>query len=182
MRKLLFSGQRGFTLIELLAVMAIVGILAAIVTPAVSGTGEASRDAQTKTDATSLDTAASEFFNEQRDAEILKSHNVELISVVNGVENVTSTQTTSTRWPEKFITAEDPTKLSLFLAEFPTVTDSANIETSVEMIITDLDGSPISGADLLDNFTAVDFDILVEGGFAQKVPNTFTSLSNGFHN
>lgn len=37
-------GERGFTLIELLAVMAIVGVLAAIVSVAVSGTGQTSRD------------------------------------------------------------------------------------------------------------------------------------------
>ena len=182
MRRVLLSSERGFSLIELLAVMAIVGILAAVVVPAVSGTSEASRDAQTQQDATSLDTASAEFFNEQRDAEILKSHKVELISLVNGVANITSTQTISSRWPEKLITAEDLTKPANYLAEFPTVTDTTITETEIELNIADLDGNPISGADLLAKFTAVDFDKLVGGGFAQKQPNTLDGVSRNIHN
>ena len=61
----LFKETGGFTLIELLAVMAIVGILAAIVVPAVSGTSETSKGAQTQTDAGSADSASINYFQDQ---------------------------------------------------------------------------------------------------------------------
>ena len=40
------DSQRGFTLVELLAVMTTMGVLAGIVVPAVSGTKEASNEAE----------------------------------------------------------------------------------------------------------------------------------------
>ena len=42
------NSQRGFTLIELLTVMTTIGILAGIVVPAVSGTKEASNEAEVR--------------------------------------------------------------------------------------------------------------------------------------
>ena len=65
------KNQRGFTLIELLAVMAIVAVLAGIVAVAVGGTGETSKDTQAKQDATTVETAASDFFADQEGAEVL---------------------------------------------------------------------------------------------------------------
>ena len=42
------NSQRGFTLIDLLAVMTTIGVLAGIVVPAVSGTKEASNEAEVR--------------------------------------------------------------------------------------------------------------------------------------
>ena len=84
----------GFTLIELLAVMAIVSVLAGIVAISVSGSGETSRDAQTKQDATTVESAASDFFGDQGGAEVLTPKTVSVF----GVSNVE--QILSTRWPE----------------------------------------------------------------------------------
>ena len=42
------DSQRGFTLVELLAVMTTMGVLAGIVVPAVSGTKEASNEAEVR--------------------------------------------------------------------------------------------------------------------------------------
>ena len=89
--------ERGFTLIELLAVMAIVAVLAGIVSVAVGGTGETSKDTQTKQDATTLDTAAADFFSDQEGAEVLRPKTVQIFGVA-GIE-----QQTSTRWPETYI-------------------------------------------------------------------------------
>ena len=63
------QNQRGFTLIELLAVMATVAVLAGIVSVSVGGTGETSKDTQTKQAATTLETAAADYFSYQEGAE-----------------------------------------------------------------------------------------------------------------
>jgi prepilin-type N-terminal cleavage/methylation domain-containing protein len=62
--------QEGFTLIELLAVMAIVATLAGIVATQVSGTGDTSKDVQTKQDATTVGTAVADYFSDQEGAAI----------------------------------------------------------------------------------------------------------------
>ncbi|MCI0867027.1 MAG: type II secretion system protein [Chloroflexi bacterium] len=54
----------GFTLVELLAVMAIIGILAAVVAGAVTGLGSRGQEAQITSDTEILATAADRFFSE----------------------------------------------------------------------------------------------------------------------
>ena len=79
MLKTLFKGQRGFTLIELLAVMAIVATLAGIVATQVSGSGETSRDVQTKQDATTVGTSVADYFSDQDGAELLRPLTVRVL-------------------------------------------------------------------------------------------------------
>ena len=92
------KNQRGFTLIELLAVMAIVAVLAGIVSVAVGGTSETSKDTQTKQDATTMETAAADYFSDQVGAEVLTTKTVN-VQIFTGIQ-----QKISSRWPEIYIT------------------------------------------------------------------------------
>ena len=159
--------------------MAIIGILASIVVPAVSGTGESGRDAQTQQDASSTDTAALDFFQEATAGETLTQDEVSLTTAVNGTtSSATSTQAASSRWPEKFITTDGATSTAVYFNEFPTGDSQV-----VDVIITDIDGDDITESGLLEGYSAVDFDALVTGGFMKRTPVSVESLSNEvFHN
>ena len=69
MRKLALRNQKGFTLIEPLAVMAIFAVLAGIISVAVAGSGQTSRDTQTKQDGTTVETAVANYFGNQQGTE-----------------------------------------------------------------------------------------------------------------
>ncbi len=78
--------QRGFTLVELLAVMAIIGVLAAIVIPTVSGTRDAGQDAQAKQDISTIENAANErFSNGQNLAQVLSTETATTTAQINTV-------------------------------------------------------------------------------------------------
>ena len=64
MLKAAFKNQRGFTLIELLAVMAILGILAAMVSTAVIGVGEKGHQARLSGDQDTIGKSADRFFTD----------------------------------------------------------------------------------------------------------------------
>ena len=183
MGKLMMQRQRGFTLVAFLAVMAILAVMAAIIVPAVSGASDTSRVAQTQQDAMSADTAAADFFNAQGNAQVLVSETVTVIGTMNGATTSTSTtQTKSSRWPEVFITAEDVTITpAIYRAEFPTF-GSDPLGSFMNVIIIDQNGFAIQGETLLSEFTAINFEALLGGGFVQKIPDSFDSLSRGFHN
>jgi len=66
------NSQRGFTLIELLTVMTTIGVLAGLVVPAVSGTKEASNEAEVRRRrrAFTVKGAANDFFAAQNSADV----------------------------------------------------------------------------------------------------------------
>ena len=145
--------QRGFTLIELLAVMAIVSVLAGIVSVAVTGSGETGRDTQTKQDANTVETAASDFFTAQPGAEVLTPKTVDLVALgIFGVE-----QQTSSRWPEAYISDV-----------FPGIFDVENL------LLLNAEGelSGVTTRSLLTDFNAIDFDRLIDGEFLEVVPES----------
>ena len=155
--------QLGFTLIELLAVMAIVSVLAGIVAISVSGSGETSRDAQTKQDATTVETAASDYFGDQGGAEVLTPKTVSVF----GVSNIE--QILSTRWPELYISETYPTVFS---------TSVTGSEVNSILLLTGEDStSLITPKRLQENFNAIDFDKLTDGGYLPDLPDAATSLT-----
>ena len=150
--------QRGFTLIELLAVMAIVSTLAGIVSVAVTGSGETSRDTRTQQDATTVETAAADFFADQEGAEVLTPKTVEVLGIAGIV------QQTSSRWPEDYISEVYP---GVF-----------NVRTL--SLLTGDDGlSSVTVPQLLSNFNAIDFTRLVDGGFLAVEPDSSTQEGDG---
>lgn len=61
-----FSKTKGFTLIELLAVIAIIGILAAVVMPNLSGTKELARDSERISEVSEIALAVEMYYNQCR--------------------------------------------------------------------------------------------------------------------
>ncbi|PKB82365.1 MAG: hypothetical protein BZY88_04640 [SAR202 cluster bacterium Io17-Chloro-G9] len=95
-------GEKGFTLIELLAVMAIVGVLAGIVSVAVSGTGQTSRDTQVQEDANSAGNAVADFFDDQPVTELFEALKVTVKTQETTFTDMT--ETISNKFPEIFLT------------------------------------------------------------------------------
>ncbi|MCH8898177.1 MAG: type II secretion system protein [Chloroflexi bacterium] len=92
----------GFTLIELLAVMSIVATLAAIVSVAVTGSGQTSRDTQVREDGNSARNAVADFFDDQPVTELFESLKVTVKTEATTFADVT--EQISNKFPELFIT------------------------------------------------------------------------------
>ena len=165
MLKALFKSQRGFTLIELLAVMAIVATLAGIVATQVSGSGQTSRDVQTKQDASTVESAVADFFSDQEGAEILISSSATVL------DEESISIATSSQWPEIPIT------FAYAQVFQPTRSQIAAISFFSE------EGTPsvLSVRGLFENYNAVDFFALEDGGYLTALPdgvsNTTKDLS-----
>ena len=153
-------GVKGFTLIELLAVMAIVAVLAGIISVAVAGSGETSRDTQTVQDGTTIETAVGEYFGDQSG-----TASVETSAYSSPFTNgVTATQTTSSLWPENFIT-------TTYAQEFPSTNAIVNGITIFEK-----DGTTeVSLKTLLDENTAVSFTKLETANVLTTTPDSSSS-------
>ncbi|MCH8898178.1 MAG: prepilin-type N-terminal cleavage/methylation domain-containing protein [Chloroflexi bacterium] len=204
--KRLLRGEGGFTLIELLAVMAIVATLAGIVSTSVSGTNETSKTAAAKQDASTTVSAAGAYFADQEAAEVLTPSTVTVTALFDGevVADIPTEQKISTRWPETYITEEFDSKQVIGAAtatpytnEFPTLNAAANTITVHVSILGKADSDdvriPITRKELLEGYTAIDFDRLVgdgtednPGGYSEKAPSSAVSTTEAldldFHN
>ena len=181
MKKVIFSrlirDDKGFTLVELLAVMAIIGVLAAILTPIASQSGAAARDAQIRSDAGTIEGVVSTVFSERSDEVAIESETVSVTANINADSPSSTTQATSAKYPEKFITEEGSgTSDSVYATEFPT-SGSATDALVVDLLLVDDDLSLISRSDLLEGYTAIDFDDLETNGFVTDVPESVTAVS-----
>ena len=158
MSRFSLAGERGLTLIELLAVMSIIGILSAIIVPAVTGSTSEGRDIQGLQDVTSVQSSAIDFFTAQNNAPTLSKRSSDIATSIvdplgaslNAPEPVI--ETTSSAWPEKFVT-------DVYESEPPT---SGSPTEGVVLRVTLLDstGRAITEQQILELFTAIDFDVL----------------------
>ena len=185
MGKNILRSQRGFTLIELLAVMAIIGILAAVVLTETTGTQDAGDVAANQQSASALDSAVVDFVANQEDAETVISATVTVTAEINsdnGSAN-SSVQQISSRQPEKFITA-DPSASStaVYNNEFPT-SGATTDGIVVNVVLLDSDGVPISREEFLEGHTAIDVSLLEGLGFLTDELDSASSLAGDtFHN
>ena len=173
------SSQKGFTLLELLAVMAVVAILAGIVTTSIGGASEDSKDAQAIQDSTTLMTAAATYFSDQIGAETTFTEDLAVLNVFpNAIQKISS------RWPEDFVT-------SIYRDVFPP--DDATMVT--EIIFLDKEGAVLTVVvketneavdfavkDLLAGFTAVDFKILLDQNYMSSEPESARQKSGLYAN
>ena len=166
--KALLKRQEGFTLIELLAVMAIVAALAGIVAVQVSGSGDTSKDVQTQQDATTVSTAVVDFFSDQEGAVIEIPRTV----TVFGEEGIIIT--TDSHWPEIPITAN--------LAYRNVFQETRSQIAAISLFDEEGNPSVLSVRGLLQNYNAVDFFALIDGGYLQAPPDGAELFTKDFSN
>ena len=166
-------GQKGFTMVELMVVMAILAVLAAVVFPAVSGKGEASKDSQTLTDATLIQTAVGDYYKDQVGADLFSTTTVSILDpLATPADDVA--QVISNKWSEIIISGTG----GGYATEFP-----ADNETTVSGVtITDKTGAAITPEALAETHNAVSFSALIDGGYLADAPNGVDSATDGYQN
>ena len=166
--KALLKIQEGFTLIELLAVMAIVATLAGIIATQVSGSGDTSKDVQTKQDATTVGTAVADYFSDREGASIVIPKPV---TVFDEDGNIISTDS---KWPEIAITAS--------LAYRGVFQEDRSQIAAISLLDEEGNPSALSVRGLLENYNAVDFFALIDGGYLQSLPEGVDRFTKTFNN
>ena len=164
-------GQKGFTMVELMVVMAILAVLAAVVFPAVSGKGEASKDSQTLTDATLVQTAVGDYYKDQVGADLFSTTTVTVLTALNPAQVI------SNKWPEAIIagsTADGEAANGIYNTEYP----FSNTATVSGVTI---DGSAVDAA-FFQTHNAIDFTALIDGGYLADAPNGVDSDTDGYQN
>ena len=129
------------------------------------GSGETSRDTQTQQDATTVESAAADFFSAQVGADTLRLENG------NRSWSRQSRTDTGSRWPEAYISIA-------YAAVFP----EDNLTTVASILFLDKDGtlSDLRPRGLLQGFNAIDFNALVGGEFMEAPPDNANRTSKGF--
>ena len=147
--------------------MAIVAVLAGIISVSVAGTGQTSRDTQSRQDATSVESALAGYLGSRDGVEVL----VPKVTTVLG--RIEVRQVISVNWPENFIS-------DTYSKVFP----EGEITTVGSVTFLDSDGtlSDLTARGLLRGFNAVDFDLLFDGGFLAAVPKNVGESSQDFSN
>ena len=179
-KRAVLNTQRGFTLLELLAVMAIVGVLAGVVYTSVSGTGDASRDAQAAQDSGTVTSAAADYFGSQGGVDVLTPL---LKNVLDSSE--LAEMEISSQWPEDHSTDIFPLVFPETTAE---VTAVSFLNAAGAIITFDDDDDSgtaeitLTEVDLVERFNSIDFDKLVDGGFLADKPASSTKTTSDFAN
>lgn len=150
---------KGFTLIEIMVVLLTLGMLAAIVAPAVSGTKQKTIDARVLSDSTTIQSAVVRFNADANTAEKL--------TITNGtVLGDAVTMTVSNLWPES--------NANSYIKELPTAKLNT-VNKVAELEIKWLD-STLTPVELATNYTAINMTLLVSGGYVADKPKSYDTV------
>ncbi len=167
------EAQKGFTLVELMVVMGILAVLSSIVFTAVSGTSEVAGNSQVKQDASTINTAITDYYADRTGAEIFTTNTTTILSANTTTKDVA--QKISSRWPENYLA-------ETYLAEFPLSAATDGQAVSGTLSFTDSNGTTITAEALAESRNALDLNALAAASYIPTVPKSSTDKSGNFHN